>query len=80
VERGELVDAAEVETWLSRLLSAVVQRLRALPSKAAPEAHGAKTIAESEARIRLHLDAALEELAAAKWIAPPRRRAPPPSA
>jgi hypothetical protein len=79
VERGELVDAAEVETWLLRLLSAVVQRLRALPSKAAPDAHAAVSIAESEARIRLHLDAALEELASAEWIAPSRRRAPAPA-
>lgn len=77
--RGSIVDASDVESWLVRLFSAVAQRIRALPSKAAPEAHGAATIGQAEAVIRRIADEALEELADAKWIAPLRERSAPPS-
>ncbi len=70
--RGELVPGALVESWLVKLLSGVVVRLRALAAKAAPEAHGAASIAEVEAIIRRHQDEALAELAEARWIAPLR--------
>lgn len=72
LRRGELVDAAEVEGWLVSLLSGVVVQLRAIPAKAAPEAHGAATIAEVEAVFRRAQDEALEEVASAKWISAPR--------
>lgn len=68
--RGEVVYASEIETWLTSLFSALMQRIRALAAKVAPEAHGSETIAECEAIIRRHVDEALEEIAQAKWIGP----------
>jgi hypothetical protein len=73
VERGEKVDAGEVEDWLVNLLSAVTVRLHALPAKTASEAHSAQSIAECEAVVRRHLNEILEEIADAKWIKPPRK-------
>jgi hypothetical protein len=72
--RRELVRASDVESWLVTLLSGLVLRLRAVPSKSAPEAHDAETIAACEAAIRKHQDEALEEAAGAKWIGPARKR------
>lgn len=63
--RGELVPGFEIETTLVTLYSGTQQRLLAVPAKAAPEAHGAKTIAEAEAVFRKYQIEALEELSAA---------------
>jgi hypothetical protein len=79
VSAGDVVAVGDVESWLVALLSGVVQRLRAVPSKAAPEAHGAGSITGCEAVIRREQDAVLADLADARWIAPPRavRRSAP---
>ena len=69
--RGEIVPASEVEGWMVQLFSSFMQRIRALPAKAAPEAHGSETIAQCESVLRRHTDEALEEISAAEWIAPP---------
>lgn len=61
--RVEIARWVDVESFLLPLFSGVVQRLRAVPAKAAPEAHGAATIATGEAIYRRHQDEALAELA-----------------
>lgn len=74
--RGELVRGGSVESWLVSLLSGLVVRMRAIPAKAAPEAHGAASIAEVEAVYRRHQDEVLAEIADARFIAPaPAERA-----
>jgi phage terminase Nu1 subunit (DNA packaging protein) len=71
--RRELVRGDQVEAWFVKVCSELAMRLRTVPSKAAPEAHGAETIAACEGVIRKHQDAALEDAAAARWIGPPPR-------
>lgn len=63
VKRGELVPGDQTERFLLRLLSAVVQRLRAIPVKAAPLARAAATDAEGEAVLRAVVDEAFTEIA-----------------
>jgi hypothetical protein len=62
-ERGELIRGEAVETWLVRLLGAVVQRLRAIPAKAAPEVRATRSDAEGERLLADRVDEALQELA-----------------
>jgi phage terminase Nu1 subunit (DNA packaging protein) len=63
--RRESVPAGEVEAALVRLASTVVPRLRGVPSKVAPVAHSAQTIAATEQAIRDAIDEALEDIAQA---------------
>lgn len=60
--RGEQARWEDVEAFLVPLLSSMVQRVRAVPAKAAPEAHGAATIAEAEAAYRRDQDDALRDV------------------
>ena len=71
VERGELERVEVMETWLVQVLSAVVQHLDALPAKVAPEAFGAKSIAELEGVFKRYLHEARRELADA-LVSPPK--------
>lgn len=78
--RGELVRGDEVEAFLIRLLSAVVQRIRAIPAKAAPEVRATGSDAEGEALLGGFHDEALTEIAdswrrAADWVGSLRKRA-----
>ncbi len=61
--RGEYVPGDQIESTAVAVLSGVRTRLLAVPAKAAPEAHGAATIAEVEAAFRKHQTEALEALA-----------------
>lgn len=62
--RSELIPQAEIETMIVGLASGAAQKLRGVPSKAAPIAHAAETLAEAESVIRRSIDEALEEIAA----------------
>lgn len=62
--RGESARWEDFEAVAVPLFSSTVQRLRAVPTKAAPEAHGAATIAQAEAVYRQHQDDALSDLSA----------------
>jgi phage terminase Nu1 subunit (DNA packaging protein) len=66
--RGEMVLGSEVEVFLAGLFSAVRMKVLAVPAKAAPEAHGAGSIAETESVIRGFLVETLETLSAGEWI------------
>ncbi|MGB0890484.1 MAG: hypothetical protein ACPGWS_09390, partial [Solirubrobacterales bacterium] len=61
--RGESVPAGEVEAALVQLASTVVPRLRGVPTKVAPIAHSASSIAAAEKAIREAISEALEEIA-----------------
>ena len=67
-ERGEVASWPVFETIGVKLVGGLVQRIDAVPAKAAPEAFGAKTIAECEAVIRLHQNEAREELSNPDWL------------
>lgn len=61
--RGELIPRDEHERTIVDLASIVAQRLSGLPTKAAPLAHTAESMAEAEVRIRRVLNELLTELA-----------------
>lgn len=63
--RGELVRGEDVEGFGVPLLSAMVQRLRALAAKAAPEVHGAPTMAQCQTIVARYVEEALAEVVAA---------------
>ena len=63
IRRGDLVAGSEVEEFVIGLLSMVKTQLLAVPAKAAPEAHGAESIAEVEEVIRVLQFEALGALA-----------------
>ena len=63
VRRGELVEAAEVETVVVRLASGVVERMRSVPVKVAQEVHAAGSLAAAERILRAAIDMALAEIA-----------------
>lgn len=62
--RGELVPVDQVETTMIAVSSTMRQKVLAVPSKAAPEAHAAQSIAETEEVLRRHVTEALEDVAA----------------
>jgi len=61
--RGELIPAADHEESLIALASGVALRIRAVPTRAAPEVRLATTDREAEELLRRFIDEALEELA-----------------
>jgi len=61
--RGELVPADELETALVSLASTVMAKLRGVPTRVAPAAHSAVSIAECEQVIRDGIHAACEAIA-----------------
>jgi hypothetical protein len=71
VERGELERVEVMETFCVQILSAVAQRLDAVPAQAAPDAHGAKSIAACEGVIKRFIHDARREIADA-LVSPPR--------
>jgi hypothetical protein len=72
--RGESARWEDVESFMLPIFSAVTQRIMAVPAQAAPEAHGAATIAASEAAIRAPIHDALHDLAAVLSGGPPALR------
>lgn len=63
-ELGKVVLISEVVEQVGRDFNAVRSRLRAVPSEIAPALARLKTPAEIEARLRDHIDRALEQLTA----------------
>ena len=60
--RQQLIPAAQIEDFLSALFSRVRQGILSLPSRAAPRAHDAKTIPETERIILECCEEALTEV------------------
>lgn len=63
--RGEQIPGEQIDEYLFRLIGAFVQRIRAIPPKAAPEVRAGASDAEAEAILTAFHDEALTELAAA---------------
>lgn len=63
VRRSELIPLADHEAAACALTSAVTQRMRAIPSRAAPLVRAAESDEEGETVLRREIDEALSELA-----------------
>lgn len=74
LKRREALDATEVEEAWTETLSALRNRLLAIPGKAAPHAAQAASTHEAQEAIREEIEAALAELSQAQPTDPGRKK------